>query len=229
VRFINVQQKITRRALAGAVLALAAALALAGPKAGSAAAPSPAASQAPQNAKLERVVLAGGCFWGMEAVFGALKGVHSAMPGYSGGSKDTAHYEVVSTGTTGHAESVEVAYDPAVISFRQLLEVYFLVAHDPTQLNRQGPDSGTQYRSAIFYTTDAQRRAAEAEIAKLNAAKTFAAPIVTQVVAFRAFYPAEDYHRHYVALHPDQPYVAINDLPKLQQLKERYPNLVAAQ
>src|SRR5579872_488671 len=176
----------------------------------------------------QRVVLAGGCFWGMEAVFESLKGVSSAVSGYAGGSKSTAHYEVVSTGLTGHAESVEVTYDPAQISFEQLLAVYFLVAHDPTELDRQGPDVGSQYRSAIFYTTDAQRVAAERYIQGLQSRKVFQAPIVTQVVALRGFYPAEDYHQHFVQHHPDYPYVVYNDLPKLEHLRQQFPSLVKA-
>jgi peptide-methionine (S)-S-oxide reductase len=182
----------------------------------------PAAAAATQT-----VVLAGGCFWGMEAVFGDLKGVIEAMPGYSGGSAATAHYDLVSTGTTGHAESVRVTYDPAQISFRQLLDVYFLVAHDPTELDRQGPDEGTQYRSAIFVAGDEQRREAQAEIDRLTAEHRFSAPIVTKLEPYRAFYPAEAYHRHFVALHPDYPYVVFNDLPKLAALKQDYPKLVA--
>jgi peptide-methionine (S)-S-oxide reductase len=174
----------------------------------------------------QKVVLAGGCFWGMEAVFESLKGVSSAVSGYAGGSKDTAHYEIVSTGETGHAESVEVTYDPAQISFQQLLEVYFLVAHDPTELNRQGPDDGTQYRSAIFYTTEAQKRTAAAYIQQLEREKRFDRPIVTQLVPLAAFYPAENYHQHFVARNPYYPYVVINDLPKLEQLRKQYPQLV---
>jgi len=176
----------------------------------------------------QRVVLAGGCFWGMEAVFESLRGVSSAVSGYAGGSRSTAHYEVVSTGLTGHAESVEVTYDPAQISFEQLLAVYFLVAHDPTEVDRQGPDVGSQYRSAIFYTTDAQRVAAERYIQGLQSRKVFQAPIVTQVVALRGFYPAEDYHQHFVQRHPDYPYVVYNDLPKLDHLRQQFPSLVKA-
>jgi peptide-methionine (S)-S-oxide reductase len=205
-----------KRFALGLVLALATQLALAGGLA------RPAAAAATQT-----VVLAGGCFWGMEAVFGSLKGVVEAMPGYSGGSAATAHYELVSTGTTGHAESVRVTYDPAKISFEQLLDVYFLVAHDPTELDRQGPDDGTQYRSAIFVSGAGQRSAAQAEIARLTAAHRFSAPIVTKLETYRAFYPAEAYHRHFVALHPDDPYVVFNDLPKLAALKQDYPRLVA--
>ncbi len=186
------------------------------------AAPRPAAAAPAQVA-----VFAGGCFWGMEAVFGALRGVKQAMPGYSGGSADQAHYDLVSTGTTGHAESVRVTFDPAVISYDQLLDVYFRVAHDPTELNRQGPDEGTQYRSAIFPLDDAQRQAAQAEIKLLTEQHVFNAPIVTKIEAYHGFFPAEEYHRNFVALHPYYPYVVINDLPKLAALKQSYPQLVA--
>jgi peptide-methionine (S)-S-oxide reductase len=178
-------------------------------------------------APLEQVVLAGGCFWGMEAVFGDLNGVKEAMPGYSGGSAANAHYELVSTGTTGHAESVRVTYDPAKISLGQILNVYFTVAHDPTELNFQGPDAGTQYRSAIFIANAEQRRVAQAEIARLTAEHRYNAPIVTKLETFKAFFPAEAYHRHYLALHPNDPYIVINDMPKLAALKKTYPQLVA--
>ncbi len=187
-----------------------------------AAPPRPAAA-----APAEVAVFAGGCFWGMEAVFGALRGVKQAMPGYTGGTADQAHYDLVSTGTTGHAESVRVTFDPAVISYNQLLDVYFRVAHDPTELNRQGPDEGTQYRSAIFPLNDEQRKEAQAEIKLLAADHVFNAPIVTKIEAYHGFFPAEDYHRNFVALHPDYPYVVINDLPKLAALKQSYPRLVA--
>ncbi len=173
----------------------------------------------------ETVVLAGGCFWGVEAVFESLKGVTSAVSGYAGGSKSTAQYETVSTGRTGHAESVQVTYDPSKISFGQILKVYFSVAHDPTELNRQGPDSGTQYRSAIFYTTGDQKRVAEAYIQQLDAAKVFRRRIVTQVVPLQGFYPAEAYHQRYLVNHPNQPYIVYNDLPKLEQLKKQFPEL----
>ena len=210
-------------AIAAGAIALAAtnAGAAAGSPSASAAAPTSSTSKSTQQ-----VVLAGGCFWGMEAVFESLKGVTSAVSGYSGGSKDTAHYEMVSTGDTGHAESVQITYDPSQISFAELLKVYFLVAHDPTQLNRQGPDEGTQYRSAIFYTTDAQKHEAEAYIKQLTDAKTFDSPIVTQVVPLHAFYPAEDYHQHFVQRNPAYPYVVFNDLPKLKHLREQFPQLV---
>jgi peptide-methionine (S)-S-oxide reductase len=198
------------------------ALALALPLAAAGASARPAAA-----ASTETVVLAGGCFWGMEAVFGALRGVTQAMPGYAGGTAATAHYDMVSTGMTGHAESVRVTYDPARISFEQLLDVYFTVAHDPTELNRQGPDDGSQYRSAIFIMNAEQRRQAQAFIARLTAEHRFNAPIVTKLEAYTGFYPAEAYHRNFVALHRDYPYVVINDLPKLAALRQDYPRLVA--
>jgi peptide-methionine (S)-S-oxide reductase len=178
-------------------------------------------------APTEQIVLAGGCFWGVDAVFKAVKGVTATMPGYSGGVAFTAHYEMVSTGTTGHAESVRVTYDPAKVSLQQLLDVYFLVAHDPTELNYQGPDQGSQYRSAIFVANAEQRAVAQAEIARLTAEHKFAQPIVTKLEPFKAFYPAEEYHWNYLALHPDSPYIIENDLPKLAALKKIYPQLVA--
>jgi peptide-methionine (S)-S-oxide reductase len=186
-------------------------------------------SAQPQAAGTQRIVLAGGCFWGMEAVFESLRGVSSAVAGYSGGSRATAHYEMVSTGLTGHAESVEVTYDPSQITFGQLLAVYFLVAHDPTELDRQGPDEGNQYRSEIYYTTDAQKTEALAYIARLEQQKVFDKPIVTQVAPLDAFYPAEDYHQHFVQRHPDYPYVVYNDLPKLAHLRQAFPQLLKPQ
>lgn len=170
-------------------------------------------------------VLAGGCFWGVEAVFDRLKGVSSVVSGFAGGDKSTAHYETVSTGTTGHAESVKITYDPAQITFGQLLKVYFAVAHDPTELNRQGPDSGTQYRSAIFYMTDEQKKIAEAYIQQLDAAHVFRRPIVTQIVPFHGFYAAESYHQHFLDHNPNNPYILYNDLPKLAALKKQYPEM----
>lgn len=176
----------------------------------------------------QTVVFAGGCFWGIQAVFEHVKGVSSATAGYSGGAANTAQYEAVSTGTTGHAESVRVVYDPAQVSFGQLLKVFFSVAHNPTELNRQGPDDGTQYRSVIFFVNEDQRHIAQAYIEQLSHAKVFAAPIVTQVVALQAFYPAEQYHQGYAERHPDEPYIAINDLPKLEHLKQMLPELYVA-
>ncbi|MGI8741681.1 MAG: peptide-methionine (S)-S-oxide reductase MsrA [Bryobacteraceae bacterium] len=174
----------------------------------------------------ETAVLAGGCFWGLEAVFESLKGVSDVVSGYAGGNRSTAHYEVVSTGQTGHAESVQITFDPTQISFGQLLKIYFSVAHDPTELNRQGPDTGTQYRSSIFYTSEEQKRVAEAYIQQLNQAKLFSRPIVTKVVPLQAFYSAEDYHQNFIARNPTYPYVVYNDLPKLKNLKEQFPQLV---
>src|SRR5438045_3732622 len=176
----------------------------------------------------ETIVFAGGCFWGIQAVFEHVRGVKSAVSGYAGGTVATPSYEDVSSGTTGHAESVQVVFDASQISLGKLLEIFFSVAHDPTQKNRQGPDVGTQYRSAVFYLTDDQRRVTDAYIKQLTDAKTFATfarPIVTQVAPLRAFYPAEAYHQHYAMLHPDSPYIATYDLPKVAALKERYPAL----
>jgi peptide-methionine (S)-S-oxide reductase len=187
--------------------------------------PGPAVDES-RSQKSETVVLAGGCFWGVQAVFDAVKGVSSSVSGYAGGSKANAHYEIVSTGTTGHAESVQVTFDPSQVSFGQLLKIYFSVAHDPTQLNRQGPDQGTQYRSEIFYTTDEQKRVAEAYIQQLTAAKVFPSAIVTKVAPLQAFYEAEAYHQNYVARNPHQPYVAYNDLPKLTNLRAEFPELL---
>jgi peptide-methionine (S)-S-oxide reductase len=177
-------------------------------------------------AQTERVVLAGGCFWGMQGVFERLKGVTDTVVGYSGGSKGTAEYETVSTGTTGHAESIEITFDPAKISFGQILAVYFLVAHDPTELNRQGPDEGTQYRSVIFYTTQAQHDEAQAMISLLTEKKTYRSPIVTQLVPLRAFYPAEAYHQHFMDNNPDNPYIVYNDAPKVEALRKKFASLV---
>ena len=176
--------------------------------------------------RLEKAVLAGGCFWGVEAVFEQLRGVAKVVSGFSGGNKLTAHYEVVSTGLTGHAESVEITYDPGKISYRQLLDVYFTVAHDPTQLDYQGPDHGSQYRSSIFYIGDEQKRVAESAIRELTAKHVYSAPIVTKVVPFVAFYPAEAYHQHYLERHPDEAYIVYNDMPKLKALHDRFPALL---
>jgi peptide-methionine (S)-S-oxide reductase len=177
-------------------------------------------------APTQTIVLAGGCFWGMQGVFERLRGVTDTTVGFSGGSAATAHYDIVSTGETGHAESIKITYDPRVVSFNQLLDVYFLVAHDPTELNRQGPDDGTQYRSAIFYTTPAQRAASLAYIASLTKRHVYDAPVVTQVVPFRAFYAAEDYHQHYMDHNPNDGYIVENDLPKVQNLEKRFARLV---
>jgi len=175
--------------------------------------------------RTETAVLSGGCFWGVEAVFEHVKGVQSVVSGYSGGSGDTARYRVVSSGRTGHAESVRISFDPAQVSYTELLEVFFSVAHDPTQLDRQGPDVGPQYRSAIFYADEAQQRAAEAAIAQLASERRFRRPIVTQLAPLGAFYAAEDYHQDYLAKHPTQAYIVANDLPKLAELQRRFPGL----
>jgi peptide-methionine (S)-S-oxide reductase len=176
-------------------------------------------------ASTDTAVFAGGCFWGVEAVFEHVEGVTSAVSGYAGGKVRSPSYEEVSTGTTGHAESVQVVYDPSKISYDQLLQVFFTVAHDPTELNRQGPDVGPQYRSAIFYRNDAQRDAARRYIAKLETARVYPSPIVTEVAPLGVFNTAEDYHQDYLAHHPNQPYIVINDAPKLKELQRRFPAL----
>jgi peptide-methionine (S)-S-oxide reductase len=196
-------------------------------KAGTAAAlPAPAVDAPRASAPARQTaVVSGGCFWGVQAVFQHVKGVISATSGYSGGSKKTAEYEIVSTGETGHAESVQIVYDSSQITYGELLRVFFSVAHDPTQLNRQGPDTGTQYRSSIFYANDEQKHIAEAYIAQLDQAKVFSRAIVTKVVPLDAFYPAEAYHQNYATLHPDQPYIFFNDAPKVAHLKQEFPDL----
>jgi peptide-methionine (S)-S-oxide reductase len=168
-------------------------------------------------------VFAGGCFWGVDAVFKHTKGVSNVVSGYAGGSAATAKYPIVGTGMTGHAESVQVTYDPAKISYGELLKIFFQVAHDPTQLNRQGPDTGSQYRSAIFYVDAEQKAIAQRYIDQLNQSKAFPKPIVTQVAALDKFYPAEAYHQDYLARHPNEPYIVYNDMPKLEQLKRDFP------
>lgn len=174
----------------------------------------------------ETAVLAGGCFWGVEAVFEQLNGVSDVVSGYAGGSQMTAHYSVVSSGVTSHAESVKITFDPTKVSYGRLLKVFFAVAHDPTQLNRQGPDEGRQYRSSIFYGNDEQKSIAEAYVAQLEKAHVFNRPIVTTVVPLEGFYAAEDYHQNFLAQHPDYPYIVVNDLPKLRALKAEFPELV---
>ena len=195
--------------------------------------PNPATDEKQSEVKSEVAVFAGGCFWGVEAVFDAVKGVSEAISGYAGGSKNNAHYEIVSTGTTGHAESVQITFNPAQISYGQLLKIYFSVVHDPTELNRQGPDEGTQYRSEIFYTNEEQKRVAEAYIQQLTAAKVFHKPIVTKVAPLQAFYKAEDYHQDYVlhcqqglAVCTNKGYVDYNDVPKVAALHQQFPALL---
>jgi len=195
----------------------------------SAAFPSPKVDDRFAQAKsAQTAVVAGGCFWGIQAVFEHVKGVISATSGYAGGGAKTAQYEMVSTGETGHAESVKIVYDASQITYGQLLRVFFSVAHDPTQLNRQGPDVGSQYRSAVFYANDEQKHIAEAYIAQLAEAKIFPRPIVTQVVPLKAFYPAEAYHQDYAAHHPENPYIVYNDAPKVAHLQQQFPNLYTA-
>jgi peptide-methionine (S)-S-oxide reductase len=172
-----------------------------------------------------KIVLAGGCFWGLQAVFEHVKGVNHVTAGYSGGTLKNPDYEQVSSGETGHAESVEIEYDPSKITVGILLKVFFSVAHDPTELNRQGPDTGTQYRSAIFFENEDQQRIAQAYVDQLNGAKAFSGPIVTQIVPLKAFYRAEEYHQEYAVQHPDNPYIARFDLPKVKHLQQEFPNL----
>jgi peptide-methionine (S)-S-oxide reductase len=204
--------------------------------AGPASAAEPAVSLPPpaQDAKtasgagLQTVVLAGGCFWGVQGVFEHTKGVVQAVSGYSGGTKETAHYEIVGTERTGHAESVQITYDPKQISYGRILQIYFSVAHNPTELNYQGPDSGPSYRSAIFYANAEQKEIAAAYIAQLDKAHVFAEPIVTKLESFTGFYPAENYHQDFLVLHPTYPYIVFNDLPKVENLKRLFPDYYRA-
>lgn len=184
------------------------------------------ASATDQIAPTQQTALfAGGCFWGVDAVFKHVKGVSEVVSGYAGGSAKTANYREVSAGSTEHAETVRISYDPSRVSYQQLLEVFFSVAHDPTELNRQGPDVGSQYRSAIFYTSAEQQQVAQSYIQQLTAAHIFPAPIVTQVTPIQVFYPAEAYHQNYLALHPNEAYIVIHDMPKLEQLRKQFPAL----
>ena len=189
----------------------------------------PAADATTAATGMQTAVFAGGCFWGVQGVFQRVQGVSQAVSGYSGGAEKTAMYELVGSGLTGHAESVKVTYDPKKVSYGTLLQIFFSVVHDPTQLNRQGPDSGTQYRSAIFYADAAQKETAEKYIAQLDAAKSYPAKIVTQVVPLAAFYPAEAYHQDYLTLHPESGYIAYNDLPKIANLKAMFPQQYRAE
>jgi len=173
----------------------------------------------------QTAVLAGGCFWGVQGVFEHVRGVQKVIAGYAGGEKATAEYETVSSGTTGHAESVKITFDPSLISYGQILQIAFSVVHDPTQLNRQGPDVGTQYRSAVFYGDDTQRRIAEAYISQLDQSHAFSRPIVTKVDPLKGFYPAEDYHQDYLIHNPNAPYIALFDLPKVENFKRTFPEL----
>jgi peptide-methionine (S)-S-oxide reductase len=194
-------------------------------RAGSAPSSNKEGAPAPATSNSRIAVLAGGCFWGVDAVFKHVKGVSEVESGYAGGRANTAKYDEVSGGDTGHAEAVRVRFDPSQVSYQQLLQVFFSVAHDPTQLNRQGPDVGSQYRSAIFYTSSDQEKIAKAYVQQLTGAHTFAKPIVTQIVPLQQFYRAEEYHQNYLALHPYQPYIVFNDMPKLEQLRKQLPVL----
>jgi peptide-methionine (S)-S-oxide reductase len=216
--------KVSLRVVATALIMFAAVV-VCGAGSG-AAVPAPASDEAKSaTSSKETAVFAGGCFWGIQAVFQHVKGVRMAISGYSGGTTKNPDYEAVSSGRTGHAESVKVIYDPSQVTYGELLHVFFTVALDPTELNRQGPDEGTQYRSVIFYASDEQKRIAEAYIAQLDGAKVFPGPIVTQLVPFAAFYEAEAYHQNYAAQHPDNPYIMYNDAPKVVNLKKEFPEL----
>jgi peptide-methionine (S)-S-oxide reductase len=221
--------KTTLTAIAAGVMAVALLAAAGLPRAASsekaAAIPAPAVDAAAGAARSEVAVLAGGCFWGVQGVYQHVKGVTRAVSGYAGGEKDTAEYERVGSGRTGHAESVQVTYDPRKVSYGRLLQIFFSVAHDPTQLNRQGPDTGTQYRSAIFPTSEEQARVAKAYIAQLDQAHVFDAAIVTKIEPGRAFYAAEGYHQDFLEQHPSHPYIVINDLPKVRELKRLFPDV----
>ncbi len=212
-----------RAFLAFAALALLAAPVDAGERAVSL--PPPSYDPAPASEGIQKLVVAGGCFWGVQGVFQHVKGVSRAVSGYAGGAEQTAHYNLVSQGDTGHAESVEVTYDPKAVSLGRLLQVYFSVAHDPTQLNRQGPDEGTQYRSAIFVSSPEQEKVARQYIAQLSKTKTFDAPVATKLEPLARFYPAEAYHQDYLIQHPRAPYIVYNDLPKIGNLKKLFPDL----
>src|SRR5260370_4371049 len=216
IEFGGIMSRVSVRMFAKILTVLAGAVAC---RAGSGAAvTAPVADEVKATSPAKQTaVIAGGCFWGIQAVFQHVKGVVSATSGYSGGSAKNAEYEVVSTGETGHAESVQIVYDPAQITYGELLRIFFSVAHEPTQLNRPGPDEGTQYRSSIFYGNDEQKRIAEAYIAQLDSAKVFPRPIVTKVVPLQGFYPAEAYHHNYATLHPNQPYILFNDAPKVER------------
>ncbi|HET6620530.1 MAG TPA: peptide-methionine (S)-S-oxide reductase MsrA [Dongiaceae bacterium] len=228
------QKKLLRRAAPSIGVAAVLLLAALTPWASSAVAedaraiPAAAVDEGPAQSSTEVAVLAGGCFWGVQGVFQHVTGVTRAVSGYAGGEADAARYEMVGTGTTGHAESVQITFDPAKISYGKILQIYFSVAHDPTELNYQGPDMGTQYRSAIFPTSVEQARVARAYIAQLDAANVYGDPIVTTIEPGRTFYPAEDYHQDFLTLHPAYPYIVFNDLPKIENLKRIFPDLYRA-
>jgi peptide-methionine (S)-S-oxide reductase len=218
--------RVSVRMVAMMLTVLAGTLACRAGSGASAAVPSPVVDEVKATAKgKESAVVAGGCFWGIQAVFQHVKGVQSATSGYSGGTVKNPDYEMVSSGETGHAESVKIVYDPSQVSYGELLRVFFSVALDPTELNRQGPDSGTQYRSVIFYGNDEQKHIAEAYIAQLDQAKVYPRRIVTQVVPLQAFYEAEEYHQNYATIHPSDPYIVFNDAPKVANLRKEFPEL----
>src|ERR1700726_4053570 len=220
--------RVSVRMVAMMLTVLAGAVACRAGNGASAAVPTPVVDEAEATGPAKQTaVVAGGCFWGIQAVFQHVKGVVSATSGYSGGSVKNPDYETVSGGRTGHAESVEIVYDPSQVTYGELLRVFFSVAHDPTELNRQGPDEGTQYRSVIFYGNQEQKKIAEAYIAQLDQAKVFPRPIVTQVVALQKFYPAEAYHQNFATLHPNHPYIATYDAPKVADLKKEFPEMYA--
>jgi peptide-methionine (S)-S-oxide reductase len=228
MRLFSINRRIPRRLVWPALLLVAAGAWFATSRSSAEEAhviPPPAVDEPASQQASEVVVLAGGCFWGVQGVFQHVKGVTSAVSGYAGGDKDTAQYETVSTGTTGHAESVRVTFDPRHISYGRILQIYFSVAHDPTELNYQGPDTGTQYRSAIFPTSPAQAEIARAYIAQLDQAHVFGEAIVTRIESGKAFYPAEGYHQDFLTLNPSNPYIVFNDLPKIESLKRLYPEL----
>jgi peptide-methionine (S)-S-oxide reductase len=212
---------------AACLLAIGLHFGMAGAAEPSVAVPAPTVDEPAAGRHTETAVFAGGCFWGVQGVFQHVKGVTNAVSGYSGGKKETAQYDDVSTGDTGHAESVQVTFDPAQVSYGKLLQVYFSVAHNPTELNYQGPDHGTQYRSAVFPLDDGQRKVAASYIAQLQGAKVFPKPIVTQVEAYKGFYAAEGHHQNFLTLNPDYPYIVYNDLPKVADLKKMFPTQYA--
>ena len=214
--------------VAGALVLAGAALRSASQGGQSRVIPAPAADEVPGQATSAVAVFAGGCFWGVQGVFQHVRGVASAVSGYAGGQKETAHYEIVGTGRTGHAESVQVTYDPRQITYGRLLHIFFSVVHDPTELNQQGPDTGTEYRSTIFPSSADQARVARAYIAQLDQARVFPAAIVTTVEMDRPFFPAEDYHQDFLTRHPVHPYIVVNDLPKVEELKRVFPDVYRA-
>jgi len=215
----------TALALAAGLLAMVIAAAGQGARAaeGAVTVPPPATDEPAAGRHSETAVFAGGCFWGVQGVFQHVKGVTNAVSGYAGGKAETAHYEMVGSGYTGHAESVQVTFDPSQVSYGQLLQIFFSVAHNPTELNYQGPDHGSQYRSALFPVDEAQRKVAQAYVTQLDAAKAFHGPVVTRVETFKGFYPAEAYHQNFLEQNPDYPYIVINDQPKIAELKRLFP------